>query len=46
VMVSVTAALFFGYLRFRHPAEISIVVLAGVATDQLWGRYRAGTVRK
>jgi hypothetical protein len=29
---------FYGFLRFRQPAEISIVVLAGVAIDALWSR--------
>ena len=40
VMVIVTAAAFYGYLRFRQPAEISLVVLAGVALDQLARRAR------
>jgi 4-amino-4-deoxy-L-arabinose transferase-like glycosyltransferase len=35
VMVIVTAAAFYGYLRFRQPAEISLVVLAAVALDAL-----------
>ena len=34
------AVLAYGFLRFRQPAEISLVVLAGVAIDQLW-RSRA-----
>jgi 4-amino-4-deoxy-L-arabinose transferase-like glycosyltransferase len=41
VMVIVTAALFYGFLRFRQPAEISLVVLAGVALDGLAARLGA-----
>jgi 4-amino-4-deoxy-L-arabinose transferase-like glycosyltransferase len=40
VMVIVTAAVFYGFLRFRQPAEISLVVLAGVALDALVSRVR------
>ena len=46
VMVSITAVLFFGFLRFRHPAEISLVVLAGVAADALMTRLRPDPVRE
>lgn len=38
IMVSITAIVFFGFLRFRHPAEISLVVLAGIAVDALLRR--------
>lgn len=38
VMVAITTAVFYGFLRFRQPAEISIVVLTGVAIDALWSR--------
>jgi 4-amino-4-deoxy-L-arabinose transferase-like glycosyltransferase len=38
VLVSVTGVLFWGNPRFRRPAEIVIVVLAGVAIDALLGR--------
>jgi 4-amino-4-deoxy-L-arabinose transferase-like glycosyltransferase len=35
VIVTVTAALIYGLVRFRVPAEVAIVVLAGVAVDRL-----------
>jgi hypothetical protein len=38
LMVAITTVVFYGFLRFRQPAEISIVVLAGVAIDALWSR--------
>jgi 4-amino-4-deoxy-L-arabinose transferase-like glycosyltransferase len=38
VLVTVTGALFWGNPRFRRPAEIVIVVLAGVAIDALLAR--------
>lgn len=38
VIVSVTA---YGYTRFRHPAEIALVVLAAVAVDKLLERRGA-----
>jgi len=38
VMVTCTAALFWGDPRFRRPAEIAIVVLAAVAIDALVAR--------
>jgi hypothetical protein len=38
VMVTGTAALFWGDPRFRRPAEIAIVVLAAVAIDALLAR--------
>jgi 4-amino-4-deoxy-L-arabinose transferase-like glycosyltransferase len=41
LMVAITTVVFYGFLRFRQPAEISIVVLAGVAIDALWGRRQA-----
>jgi hypothetical protein len=41
VLVALAAALVYGYLRFRHPAEIPLVILAGVAIEQLWLRLRA-----
>jgi 4-amino-4-deoxy-L-arabinose transferase-like glycosyltransferase len=37
-LVTITAALGYGFLRFREPAEITLVVLAGVALDQLLRR--------
>jgi 4-amino-4-deoxy-L-arabinose transferase-like glycosyltransferase len=41
LMVAITTIVFYGFLRFRQPAEISIVVLAGVAIDALWSRREA-----
>ncbi|MEA2420849.1 MAG: hypothetical protein QOE60_3055 [Thermoleophilaceae bacterium] len=41
VMVAITTVVFYGFLRFRQPAEISIVVLTGVAIDALWSRRQA-----
>jgi len=38
VLVTLTGALFWGNPRFRRPAEIVLVVLAGVATDALLAR--------
>ncbi|HEY7105560.1 MAG TPA: hypothetical protein VH986_04105, partial [Acidimicrobiia bacterium] len=40
VLVTLTAALIYGLVRFRVPAEISIVVLSAVALDRLWERLR------
>jgi hypothetical protein len=41
--VSVTMLLIYGFLRFRQPAEISLVVLAAVALERLWTHLRPGT---
>jgi len=38
VIVLVTVALFYGLVRFRVPAEITIVVLAAVAIDAIVSR--------
>jgi 4-amino-4-deoxy-L-arabinose transferase-like glycosyltransferase len=38
VVVTITAAAIYGLVRFRIPAEVSIVVLAAVAVDGWWGR--------
>lgn len=35
VTVTVVAALFYGHVRFRIPAEVALVVLAAVAVDEL-----------
>jgi 4-amino-4-deoxy-L-arabinose transferase-like glycosyltransferase len=39
-LVTVTAVLVYGDVRFREPAEISLVILAAVAVDQLWPGHR------
>jgi 4-amino-4-deoxy-L-arabinose transferase-like glycosyltransferase len=41
IIVTLTAALFYGIVRFRVPAEVSLVVLAAVALDATWARRRA-----
>lgn len=46
IIVTVTAALFYGILRFRIPAEVALVVLAGAAVDALWTRYLPGRSRE
>jgi Dolichyl-phosphate-mannose-protein mannosyltransferase len=38
VIVTVVAAAFYGLLRFRTPAEVSLVVLGGVGADALLAR--------
>jgi 4-amino-4-deoxy-L-arabinose transferase-like glycosyltransferase len=43
VMVSVTMVVIYGFLRFRQPAEISLVVLAAVALERLWRPTRRST---
>jgi 4-amino-4-deoxy-L-arabinose transferase-like glycosyltransferase len=45
VIVAVTAAAIYGLVRFRVPAEVSLVVLAAVAVEQWWGR-RDGAVER
>lgn len=40
VMVTITAVLVYGDVRFREPAEIALVVLAAVGADQLLPRMR------
>ncbi len=35
VVVTITAALFYGLVRFRVPAEVSLVVLAAVTLDEI-----------
>ena len=42
VVVTVTALLTYGNVRFREPAELSLVILAAVALDALWRRREAG----
>jgi 4-amino-4-deoxy-L-arabinose transferase-like glycosyltransferase len=41
VVVCVTVLATYGNLRFREPAELSLVVLAAVALDDLWRRREA-----
>lgn len=38
VVVTITAALFYGLVRFRVPAEVALVVLAASGIDALWSR--------
>ena len=38
VIVTLTAAAIYGLVRFRVPAEVSLVVLAAVAFDHVWTR--------
>ena len=45
VIVTVTAAAIYGLVRFRVPAEVSVVVLAAVAVDHWWGRPPAPAER-
>lgn len=40
VLVTILAAATYGIVRFRAPAEVSIVVLAAVAVDAGWRRLR------
>jgi 4-amino-4-deoxy-L-arabinose transferase-like glycosyltransferase len=42
VMVTVTTVLGYGSLRFRHAAELALVVLAAVALERLWRRRESG----
>jgi hypothetical protein len=42
VIVTIVAAAFYGLVRFRAPAEVSIVVLAAVALDALWAKRFSG----
>jgi 4-amino-4-deoxy-L-arabinose transferase-like glycosyltransferase len=44
VIVTLTAALFYGIVRFRVPAEVAIVVMAAVAFDAVWARWRPSPV--
>ncbi|OWY63146.1 hypothetical protein B7486_54665, partial [cyanobacterium TDX16] len=41
VVVTITAVLFYGLVRFRVPAEVALVVLAAAGIDALWSRWRA-----
>ena len=43
-MVTITAALFYGALRFRVPADVAIVVCAAVALDAAWRKLRAASL--
>ncbi|MFI5053551.1 MAG: ArnT family glycosyltransferase [Acidimicrobiia bacterium] len=44
-IVTVTAAAIYGIVRFRVPAEVSLVVLAAVAVDAWWGEAWRGEAR-
>jgi hypothetical protein len=41
VVVTLASLVSYGSVRFRHTAELALVVLAAVAIDRLW-RRRAG----
>ena len=41
LVVTISAVLFYGLVRFRTPAEVSLVVLAAVTLDHLVARWRA-----
>ncbi|MBJ7307681.1 MAG: glycosyltransferase family 39 protein [Acidimicrobiia bacterium] len=43
VIVTITAATSYGTTRFRTPAEVSTVVLAGIAIDVIVNRWRRRT---
>ena len=43
-MVTITAALFYGALRFRVPADVAIVVCAAVALDAAWRKLRPASL--
>jgi 4-amino-4-deoxy-L-arabinose transferase-like glycosyltransferase len=43
VIVTFTAAFFYGIVRFRVPAEVAIVALAAVALEAGWARWRGGS---
>ncbi len=38
VLVAITTLVFYGGVRFREPAELSLVVLGAVALDAIWQR--------
>lgn len=40
-MVTLTAALFYGIVRFRLPAEVAMVAVAAVAVEHLLSRRRS-----
>jgi len=46
VLVTSTSLLFYGTARLREPAELSLVVLAAVAVDQLWRRHTRAAPRE
>jgi len=47
VVVTITAATSYGTTRFRTPAEVSTVILAGIAIDAIvnWWRHRSAVGR-
>jgi 4-amino-4-deoxy-L-arabinose transferase-like glycosyltransferase len=42
-MVTVTAVIFYGAIRFRVPADVAIVVCAAVALDAAWSKLRTSS---
>ncbi len=43
ILVSAVALLTAGDVRFREPADVALVVLAGIALDELWNRVEANS---
>ncbi len=43
-MVTITAALFYGAIRFRVPADVAIVACAAVALDAAWCKLRSASL--
>ena len=41
-MITFTAASTFGITRYRVPVEVCLVVLAAIALDAMWSRWRGG----
>jgi 4-amino-4-deoxy-L-arabinose transferase-like glycosyltransferase len=41
IVITITAALFFGTTRYRVPADVALVILAAVGSDALAGRLMA-----
>jgi 4-amino-4-deoxy-L-arabinose transferase-like glycosyltransferase len=46
ITVTVTTLITYGTPRFRHSAELALVVLAAVALDRLWRRARTVLARR
>jgi hypothetical protein len=46
VLVTVRAIVIYGDVRFREPAELSLIVLAAIGAEHLWGRRSGRTEHK